>query len=145
MMEAKTAAWNLGRSFQRFAKNTAARRGRASVGWSGSKKVVRCRRSALGRGQASVVRSGDDGQRGLVCRLLVPLRLLRKGNSGRVVVGAERARWPREHGVCPAWAHNVQAAQEGCLGADGRIGEFGHRFFGSVREGGGDRWEADTA
>lgn len=37
-MEAKAAAWNLGRSFQRFAKNTAARRGQGLRGLVGQQE-----------------------------------------------------------------------------------------------------------
>lgn len=70
--------------------------------------------------------------------MLVALRLLRKGISGRVVVGAGGGPFDREHGVCvAAWAHNGRAARGGCLGADGQMGEVGHRHrIGGVLIGG---------
>lgn len=111
--------------------------GRASGGWSGSKKVVRCGRSAFGRGEAAVVPSGGgDGKRGLACRVLVSLRLLREAVRAAWWWGPTGAVWPREHGVCAAWAHNGRAAPAGCLGADGPMGEFGHRSS----DRGGEGW-----
>lgn len=112
--------------FQRFAKNTAARRGSGLGELVGQQReVVRCERSALGRGETTVLCTrGAKERRGLACSGIGCTAPTAEGYFGPRGNGGRRgAVWPRKHGVCVTWAHNGGAARGGALG---RMAKWGN-------------------